>query len=112
MRLSVDDFGIGLSSLARLRDLPVDEVKIDRSFITGVATDGGSRRFVRGVLAFAAEFGLEVVAEGVEREDEREALAELGCHRGQGFLFSRPVAASEIDALLVPTAIPAQAPPH
>ncbi|MCU1587008.1 MAG: hypothetical protein JWN31_501, partial [Frankiales bacterium] len=110
IRLSVDDFGIGLSSLARLRDLPVDEVKIDRSFITGVDSDAGARRFVRGVLAFAGEFGLQVVAEGVEREPEREALTELGCHRGQGFLFSRPVPAHEIDDFLLTAAIPAQAP--
>lgn len=100
IRLSVDDFGIGLSSLARLRDLPIDEVKIDRSFVTGVDQDGGSRRFVRGVLAFAAEIGITVVAEGVERETERNVLAELGCHRAQGYLFSRPVAAAAVDALL------------
>jgi diguanylate cyclase (GGDEF)-like protein len=111
VRLSVDDFGIGLSSLARLRDLPVDEVKIDRSFITGVDTGEGARRFVRGVLAFAAEFGLDVVAEGVEREAERDVLAELGCHRGQGYLFSRPVPAEDIDGLLAASVIPAQAPP-
>ena len=111
VRLSVDDFGIGLSSLSRLRDLPVDEVKIDRSFTTGVDSDAGARRFVRGVLAFAAEFGLQVVAEGVEREAEREALAELGCHRAQGFLFSQPVAAGEIDEQLLTSAVPVPAPP-
>ena len=103
IRLSVDDFGIGLSSLARLRDLPIDEVKIDRSFVTGVDQDGGCRRFVRGVLAFAAEVGIVVVAEGVEREAERDALSDLGCRLAQGFLFSRPVEAGAIDALLRPT---------
>jgi diguanylate cyclase len=100
VRLSVDDFGIGLSSLARLRDLPIDEVKIDRSFITGVDTDPGARRFVRGVLAFAEEMRLVVVAEGVEREAERLALADLGCHRAQGFLFSGAVPAEDVDRLL------------
>jgi diguanylate cyclase (GGDEF)-like protein len=107
VRLSVDDFGIGLSSLSRLRDLPVDEVKIDRSFIGGVDTDLRASRFVRGVLAFANEFGLDVVAEGVEREAERDALRRLGCHRAQGFLFSRPVDADGVLALLAPT-VPAQ----
>jgi len=100
VRLSVDDFGTGFSSLARLRDLPIDEVKIDRSFIADVDQDGARRRFVWGVLAFAEKVGLTVVAEGVEREAERDALTELGCHRAQGFLFSRPVDAESVDALL------------
>ena len=100
VRLSVDDFGTGFSSLARLRDLPIDEVKIDRSFIADVDQDGARRRFVWGVLAFAEKVGLAVVAEGVEKEAERDALTELGCHRAQGFLFSRPVDAESVDALL------------
>ena len=100
VRLSVDDFGTGLSSLARLRDLPIDEVKIDRSFISNLDVDDARRRFVWGVLAFAERVGLTVVAEGVEREAERDALTELGCHRAQGFLFSRPVPAESVDALL------------
>ena len=111
IRLSVDDFGVGLSSLARLRDLPIDEVKIDRSFIKGVDQDSGARRFVRGVLAFAGETGLAVIAEGVERISERNALTQLGCHRAQGFLFSRPVAAEAVDALLAARAVPAQVQP-
>jgi len=99
VRLSVDDFGTGLSSLARLRDLPIDEIKIDRSFIADVDQDGARRRFVSGVLAFADRVGLTVVAEGVEREAERDALTELGCHRAQGFLFSPPLVADAVDAL-------------
>ena len=99
VRLSVDDFGTGLSSLARLRDLPIDEIKIDRSFIADVDQDGARRRFVGGVLAFAERVGLTVVAEGVEREAEREALTELGCHRAQGFLFSPPLTPDAVDAL-------------
>jgi diguanylate cyclase (GGDEF)-like protein len=103
VRLSVDDFGTGLSSLARLRDLPIDEVKIDRSFVADVDQDGARRRFVAGVLAFAGQVGLTVVAEGVEREAERDALTELGCHRAQGFLFSRPVPPEAIDPMLSAT---------
>lgn len=100
VRLSVDDLGTGLSSLARLRDLPVDEVKIDRSFVTNIDQDDARRRFVSGVLAFAERLGLSVIAEGVEREAERDALTELGCQRAQGFLFSRPLTAASVDALL------------
>ena len=100
IRLSVDDFGTGLSSMARLRDLPIDEVKIDRSFITGVDQDTTRHRFVAGVLAFAERVGLTVVAEGIEREAERDALTDLGCHRAQGFLFSKAVSAESVDALL------------
>jgi diguanylate cyclase (GGDEF)-like protein len=111
VRLSVDDFGLGLSSLARLRDLPIDEIKIDRSFIKGVDQDSGARRFVRGVLAFATETDLIVIAEGVERVSERNALTQLGCHRAQGFLFSRPVLPEVVDDLLSKKAVPAQAHP-
>jgi diguanylate cyclase (GGDEF)-like protein len=98
--LSVDDFGTGLSSLARLRDLPINEIKIDRSFTNNLDQDDGRRRFVGGVVAFAERVGLTVVAEGVERPAELEALTKLGCHRAQGFLFSRPVPADTIDTLL------------
>ncbi len=100
IRLSVDDFGTGLSSMARLRDLPIDEVKIDRSFITGMDQDTTRYRFVAGVLAFADRLGITVVAEGIEREAERDALTDLGCHRAQGFLFSKAVPAEVIDSML------------
>ena len=101
VRLSVDDFGTGLSSFARLRDLPIDEVKIDRSFVADVDQDDARRRFVGGVLAFAERVGITVVAEGVEREAELVTLTELGCHRAQGFLFSPPILADSVDALLL-----------
>jgi diguanylate cyclase len=100
VQLSVDDFGTGLSSMARLRDLPIDEVKIDCSFITGVDQDPTRHRFVAGVLAFAERVGLTVVAEGIEREAERDVLTDLGCHRAQGFLFSKAVPGESVDALL------------
>ncbi len=98
--LSVDDFGAGQSSLARLRDLPVNEIKIDRSFVTDVDRDEARRCFVWGVVAFAERVGITVIAEGVEREEEREVLSRLGCHRAQGFLFSRPVSADKVEELL------------
>jgi diguanylate cyclase len=100
VQLALDDFGTGQSTLSRLRDLPVDEVKIDRSFIGNLDHDESRRRFVWGVVAFAERIGFTVVAEGVEREAELEALTKLGCHRAQGFLFSRPVPATAVDGLV------------
>ena len=100
VRLSLDDFGTGQSTLARLRDLPVDEVKIDRTFVSNLDRDESQRRFVWGVIAFAERIGFTVVAEGVEREPELDSLVRLGCHLAQGFLFSRPVPADAIDVLV------------
>jgi EAL domain-containing protein (putative c-di-GMP-specific phosphodiesterase class I) len=100
MGLSVDDFGTGQSSLARLADLPADEVKIDRSFISNPDHNEARRRVVWGVVASAQRIGLTVVAEGVEQEAELRAHTKLGCHRAQDLLFSRPVPASAVDVFL------------
>jgi EAL domain-containing protein (putative c-di-GMP-specific phosphodiesterase class I) len=98
VRLSVDDFGTGASSLAYLRRLPVHEVKIDDSFVQGMATDPGDQAIVRAVIGLAREFGLAVVAEGVESELTLELLEEMGCEIGQGFLFSRPLPYERLEA--------------
>jgi diguanylate cyclase (GGDEF)-like protein len=100
VRLAMDDFGTGQSTLSRIRDLPIDEIKVDRSFIAYLDLDESRRRFVWAVVAFAERMGLTVVAEGVEREEELDALAKLGCHRVQGFLFSRPIPAGAVDELV------------
>ncbi len=91
VRLSVDDFGTGNSSLAQLRRLPVNEVKVDRSFVQGMATDPGDLAIVNAVVTLSQQFGLAVVAEGVESELTLELLQDIGCEIGQGFLFSRPL---------------------
>jgi diguanylate cyclase (GGDEF)-like protein len=91
VRLSVDDFGTGYSSLSYLRRLPVHEVKVDRSFVQGMATDPGDLAIVNAVVTLAQQFGLAVVAEGVESELTLELLLDIGCQMGQGFLFSRPL---------------------
>ncbi|WP_428963515.1 putative bifunctional diguanylate cyclase/phosphodiesterase [Micromonospora fluostatini] len=91
VRLSLDDFGTGATSLAYLRRLPVHEVKVDRSFVQGMATDPGDLAIVNAVVTLSQQFGLTVVAEGVESELTLELLQDIGCEIGQGFLFSRPL---------------------
>jgi diguanylate cyclase (GGDEF)-like protein len=100
IRLAVDDFGTGYSSLSYLRRLPVHEVKIDRSFVQGMATDAGDLAIVRAVVDLARHFELVVVAEGVESELTVSLLEGLGCDVGQGFLFSRPLPFERFEAWL------------
>jgi diguanylate cyclase (GGDEF)-like protein len=96
VRLSLDDFGTGQASLAYLKALPLDEVKIDRSFVTGMATDDGDAVIVRSTIDLARNLGLGVVAEGVETADVLEALRGLRCGSAQGFYLSRPLTAAEL----------------
>ncbi|HEX6969320.1 MAG TPA: EAL domain-containing protein [Micromonosporaceae bacterium] len=91
VRLAVDDFGTGHSSLTYLRRLPVHEIKVDRSFVQGMATDPADLAIVNAVVMLSQQFGLTVVAEGVESELTLELLQDIGCEIGQGFLFSRPL---------------------
>lgn len=93
IRIAVDDFGTGYSSLTHLQRLPIDAIKVDRSFVQSLGERGGSERstIARCVLGIAATMGLEAVAEGVETPDQLDALRRLGCLRGQGYLFSVPV---------------------
>jgi diguanylate cyclase (GGDEF)-like protein len=105
VRLTIDDFGTGYSSLGYLSSLPVDEIKIDRCFVSTLAPDGGSTDdiIVRSTIDLARNLGLEVTAEGVETSDQMERLAVLGCHFLQGFYLSRPVPAPELYAFLAPS---------
>ena len=98
VRLAVDDFGTGYSSLSYLRRLPVHEVKVDRSFVQGMATDPGDLAIVNAVVTLSQQFGLAVVAEGVESELTLELLQDIGCEIGQGFLFSRPLPYERLEA--------------
>jgi diguanylate cyclase (GGDEF)-like protein len=100
LSLAIDDFGTGYSSLARLKHLPVDILKIDRSFIHAVDRDDGSGRMVEAMIQLAHGLGMVPLAEGIETEGELAFLQAAGCTRGQGFLFSRPVPADQIPALL------------
>ncbi|MEV4281734.1 putative bifunctional diguanylate cyclase/phosphodiesterase [Actinoplanes xinjiangensis] len=102
LRIAVDDFGTGYSSMASLQRLPVDILKIDRSFTLGPAPDGAPAEpaFIRAILGLADALSLDVIAEGVETADQRAALSALGCRTAQGYLFARPTPAASIDALL------------
>ncbi|OLR91150.1 diguanylate phosphodiesterase [Actinokineospora bangkokensis] len=98
--LAVDDFGTGYSSLAYLRQLPVDEVKIDKSFVLGMGTDLGDLAVVRSIVELGHSLGLTVVAEGVEDDAARDQLASMGCDVAQGYLISRPLSESRLEAWL------------
>jgi diguanylate cyclase (GGDEF)-like protein len=100
VRLAIDDFGTGQSSLAYLRQFPVHEVKVDRTFVQGVADSPVDSAIVRAVIDLADAMGISAVAEGVETEDQVTGLMMLGCQVGQGFYFSKPLCAREFDDLL------------
>ena len=89
--ICLDDFGTGHSSLHRLRHLPVNILKIDRSFVSQIESDGASRSIVNLIVEFAHAIQLQVIAEGIETQEHMELLKKLGCEFGQGFLFSRAV---------------------
>jgi diguanylate cyclase (GGDEF)-like protein/PAS domain S-box-containing protein len=99
-RVCIDDFGTGYSSLAYLLRFPADTLKIDRSFVTAMAKGGRNAQIVGSIVSLGAGLDMDVVAEGVETQIQREQLATLGCRLAQGFLFSRPVDRERIGALL------------
>ncbi|WP_448626808.1 putative bifunctional diguanylate cyclase/phosphodiesterase [Geodermatophilus sp. URMC 64] len=111
LRLSMDDFGTGYSSLSQLRQLPIDEVKIDKSFVLGMSTSQGESFIARSIIELAHNLGLRVVAEGVEDELTRNLLAEMGCDKLQGFLVSRPLPDERLESwLLARTGVRSAAP--
>ena len=100
VRLSMDDFGTGYSSLGHLRRLIVDELKLDRSFVQGLESDDAARALTSAVIRIGESLSLPVVAEGVENEEQRRFLIEQGCAAGQGFLFSPPLPADDLEEWL------------
>jgi EAL domain-containing protein (putative c-di-GMP-specific phosphodiesterase class I) len=97
IRISVDDYGTGYSSLAYLGHLPIDELKIDRSFIAELQSSATSAAIVRSTIALGHDLGLVVVAEGVEDQLTSDLLAELGCDTIQGYFASRPLSAAALE---------------
>ena len=100
VKVSIDDFGTGHSSLAYLTTLPNDELKIDKSFIQAIATDPNAKTVVRAIIDLARSLHLNVVAEGIETDDDANVLRALGCAAGQGYLYSKPIPPHHIDAWL------------
>jgi EAL domain-containing protein (putative c-di-GMP-specific phosphodiesterase class I) len=100
IHIAMDDFGTGYSSLSYLQKLPIDMLKIDRSFIERLSDPDGTRAIVEAVITMGTHLGLEIVAEGVETAEQQSILQQAGCHRFQGFLFSRPLPFEEAGNLL------------
>ncbi|MDY0117868.1 MAG: EAL domain-containing protein, partial [Sulfurimonadaceae bacterium] len=94
--LSIDDFGTGYSSLAYLKHMQIDELKIDQSFVSELSENNADKTIIKTILMMGEEFGFEVIAEGVETEEQLEELQKLGCMNFQGYLFSKPIAAEAL----------------
>ena len=99
--MSLDDFGTGYSSLSYLKRLPMNEVKIDRAFVTDVEQGGRDAALAAAIIALGVELGMDVVAEGVETQEQSKYLLDHGCRLQQGYLFSRPVPVNQFEHMLV-----------
>ena len=100
VKLAIDDFGTGYSSLSYLRELPIDVLKIDKSFVDGIAVSEQRLALVEGIIRIARTLHLAVIAEGIETEVQRDLLVSMGCQYGQGYLLAMPVAPVQAEALV------------
>lgn len=106
LRLAIDDFGTGFSSLLRLKQLPVQKLKIDQGFVAGLPGDDDDVAIVRAVIALAQSMGMQVHAEGIEHVEQAQFLLDYNCDLGQGYWFGRPMPARELDWQRAPTIRP------
>jgi diguanylate cyclase (GGDEF)-like protein/PAS domain S-box-containing protein len=100
VRLAIDDFGTGYSSLSYLRELPIDVLKIDKSFVEGIASSGQRLALAKGIVEIARTLEIDVIAEGIETEEQRTLMTEMGCRYGQGYLLARPMTWEQAQVLL------------
>jgi EAL domain-containing protein (putative c-di-GMP-specific phosphodiesterase class I) len=107
VRIALDDFGTGYSSMSYLRRYAIDKLKIDRSFVAELGSSSDADAIIRAMIAMARSLRLQVTAEGVETEAQRDHLSALGCHELQGYLLSRPLSETDLISMLHP---PAEAP--
>jgi EAL domain-containing protein (putative c-di-GMP-specific phosphodiesterase class I) len=105
IRIAIDDFGTGFSGLSYLRHLPADVIKIDRSFVSDLPASRSATTLITSIVELARTMGLDVVAEGVETEEQRQALTDLDCGLAQGYLFARPEPAERC-AVHLPAPLP------
>lgn len=101
VELSIDDFGTGYSSLGRLYRFPINVLKIDRSFVSGIGINQGNLEIIEAIVTLAHELGMEVTAEGVETAEQLAQLRKLKCEYGQGYLFSQPLNSKAAEALIM-----------
>jgi EAL domain-containing protein (putative c-di-GMP-specific phosphodiesterase class I) len=100
VRFEMDDFGTGYSSLQYLKQLPLEQLKIDQSFVHDIVTDNSDRAIVCAIIAMAQSLNLNVIAEGVETEQQKVLLLEKGCYRYQGYLFGKPMSIEQFESAL------------
>ena len=99
VKLAIDDFGTGYSSLSYLQELPIDVLKIDKSFVDGIAVSDQRLALAQTIVQLARTLRMDVIAEGIENEIQRDLLTSMGCHYGQGYLLAMPMPAQQAEAL-------------